>query len=76
MDVLKKGVSVAALRVALQSGEETFDFVQEIAIRENLDQVGAANFTVPRAQGALHGIIFFGHGFLGGSQDSATPNTC
>lgn len=57
----------------LQRGKETFDFVQEIAIGQNFDHVRTVKFAVSLAQRALHAIIFFGHGFLGGKQDFSDP---
>jgi len=64
---------ISRVRLILQCGKETFDFVQQIAVAQNLDQFLAMDFAMALAQRALEGVI--GHRrFLGGRQ-TERPST-
>jgi hypothetical protein len=76
MDVLNKRVlpvvSVAARR-GLQRGQVTFDFVQQIAVRQDFDQFCMREFSVALAQRALYALILIRHGVPCGRQDFGDP---
>src|SRR5947209_4120719 len=67
-------MAIARVALALQRGNESFDFVQEIAVGQQLDQFFTVKLAMAVAHRALHrGTLVRHFGFLGGIQRSGTP---
>lgn len=55
------------------AGQVGIDFALEFGIGEELDQPGAAGFSVPRAQRALQSVTMVRHDFYVPRQDLGSP---